>query len=142
MRRNLSFLSLACLSLCLSVPVGLAGCGAQNAAEKQVRAARVAASLSAQALWQAYAENGKAADRKFKGRVLRVTGQVANTGQTFAGNPFIMLRANDLGSGVQCFFTPEHKTQIDRLKQGQEVTIRGQCAGMPVAVELHGCLLQ
>jgi hypothetical protein len=142
MRRNLSLLSLACLSLFLIVLVGLAGCGAQNTAEQQVRMARVTSSLSAQALWQTYAENGKTADSKFKGRVLSVTGRVANTGQTLTGIPYVMLRANNLGSGVQCFFARGSKQQISHLKQGQEVTIRGQRVGMPVAVELNGCLLQ
>jgi hypothetical protein len=113
--------------------------------------------VSAQALFAAYCDGAATADRTYAGKVLDLSGQVATVGED-AGGPYIIYSvvrphrggpvspeavwariAEAAASGVQgvrCYFPKGRKPDV---KQGQDVTIRGRSAGMPLDVEVRDC---
>ena len=104
--------------------------------------------ISATSLWAAYKENTVNADALYKDKVLAVTGTIQNIGQdVLTKAPCISLETND-GYGlypIQCFF-PKDGDQTDliaQLKDGDYITIAGECDGIPLAqVQLTKCTIR
>jgi len=96
----------------------------------------------------AYKENAVNADALYKDKVLVVTGTIQNIGQdVLTKAPCISLETND-GYGlypIQCFF-PKDGDQTDliaQLKDGDYITIAGECNGIPLAqVQLTKCTIR
>jgi hypothetical protein len=105
----------------------------QQAKEAQARANPVA--VSARDLLDAYEADPAAADRKYRGRWLEVTGEVAVVNVVQSG----YFTLTDQGRFLRCGFTDA----AARLKQGDTVTVKGQCAGKPPGgnVQLLQCEL-
>ncbi len=118
------------------------GCKSERAIEQIVRSESPSATVSARVLLDAYIANLIRADEKYKGRIIEVTGAVGNTGVEFPNTPYVMLNASDIGTGVQCFFSQEHKKAINALQAGMHVTIRGRCEGFNQGVRVEGCILE
>ena len=104
--------------------------------------------ISATSLWAAYKENAVNADALYKDKILVVTGTIQNIGQdVLTKAPCISLETND-GYGlypIQCFF-PKDGDQTDliaQLKDGDYITIAGECDGIPLAqVQLTKCTIR
>jgi hypothetical protein len=104
--------------------------------------------ISANSLWAAYKENAVNADALYKDKILVVTGTIQNIGQdVLTKAPCISLETND-GYGlypIQCFF-PKDGDQTDliaQLKDGDYITIAGECDGIPLAqVQLTKCTIR
>lgn len=104
--------------------------------------------ISAADLWAAYKENTVNADALYKDKILVVTGTIQNIGQDIVTKaPCISLETND-GYGlypIQCFF-PKNGIQTDliaQLKDGDYITIVGECDGIPLAqVQLSDCAIR
>ena len=104
--------------------------------------------ISATDLWAAYKENAVNADALYKDKILVVTGTIQNIGQdVLTKAPCISLETND-GYGlypIQCFF-PKDGDQTDliaQLKDGDYITIAGECDGIPLAqVQLTKCTIR
>lgn len=104
--------------------------------------------ISANSLWEAYKENAVNADALYKDKILVVTGTIQNIGQdVLTKAPCISLETND-GYGlypIQCFF-PKDGDQTDliaQLKDGDYITIAGECDGIPIAqVQLTKCTIR
>lgn len=74
---------------------------------------------------QEYQSNEIAADARYRGKVVEVTGTVARvqggSGGTFGGRPSLLV------DGVRCEFKGEYP--LKSLSAGQWVTVRGKCTG-------------
>ena len=102
-------------------------------------------SVSARNLYNAYTQNAVNADALYKNKRVAVTGVITNIGQDMVTKkPCISL---DSGSDlnlypVQCFFQ-ESSSDLASLRDGDSVTIVGECTGFFVAnVQLSDCTLQ
>jgi hypothetical protein len=110
-------------------------------------AARVAASKPRKArevrageLFTEYLENEVAADEQYAGRVLRITGTVAEIGKDLLGTPYVLLLfRKDSPTGVQCLF--DDAKGVSSLSKGRRVTIEGECSGKAINVIIRGCRL-
>jgi hypothetical protein len=91
--------------------------------------------VSPKELSVAYDENPIAADQKYKGHVIELAGPIANIGQNFQGDAYLMI------GRVQCFFPREEEVRLAKLLRGQEVTVRGRCQGERLGVALSSCKL-
>ena len=129
------------LSLPPCVLLLILGCANDRSIEQEIQRKRASYSITAADLFREYEENGTAADAKYKGKVLVVSGRVANTGKTTLGAVYIIFSANNIGSGVDCRFAGEREKKILSIRKGSEVTVRGRCEGKPLAVLLRGCKL-
>lgn len=92
---------------------------------------------SVELYWE-YEMNSIAADVKYKGKVLSVTGVIMDIGRDIYGHAYILLFGNP-PFGVQCFFPKHNESMIAQLTIGEEVTVLGVCDGYIVNVILTGC---
>lgn len=99
--------------------------------------------MSAAEIIRAYESNEVAADQKYKGRTVEVTGVVGDISKDFMGEPFMTL-----GTGkqfeipsCQCYFVKEDHSKLGTLRKGQTVTIRGTVDGLMMNVQLKNCRL-
>lgn len=95
-------------------------------------------SISAADLYQAFDTDEQAANTAYLGKVIEVSGTVASisTGDDESTN--ILLNAGDVMGGVVCRMDA---TSTDVFQEGQQVTLRGECTGKLLDVELARCVL-
>jgi hypothetical protein len=103
---------------------------AQAEADRQARTVVV----SAAELLREFKDDEKAADEKYAGKYLELTGVVERTAGARRGNPYIVLHAGDEAARVkiECHFDyllPADEAKFRRLRPGQTVTIRGEYEG-------------
>src|SRR5262249_4696632 len=129
--------------------LGIVGCVAlirQASHKQQQEAAEVATApgikITAEALHAEDAANEVAADGKYRGKIIEVTGVVEEIGKGF-GDQYVNLERGNLRiAGVRCSFPDSAREQLAKLKKGQTVTIKGRGNGFLVGeVGLKDCIL-
>lgn len=87
--------------------------------------------VSASHLIAEYKANEVAADERYKGRLLAVSGTVDTIGKDILDSMYVTLSSGEQYSitTVQCFFDDSSKSQLSGLSKGQQVTIVGVCDG-------------
>jgi len=99
-------------------------------------------SVTALALASAYDENEVAADEKYNGKVLIVSGTVESI-DTVLGSTSVTLKGKEMSIvGVQCFVDDSQKSAVARLKKGGQATVQGTCDGKSLNVELKDCAIK
>jgi len=105
--------------------------GAVAPAEKPI-------AVDAKVLTKEYDSNELAADGKYKGKLLAVTGKISNIAETF-GNITVSLEGSDLTKSVMCSFEESEKPSVAALKKGEKVTLvgtgDGSTAGLYVGLQ-------
>jgi hypothetical protein len=99
-------------------------------------------SVSAARLARDYQDDPAAADEKYHGRTLRVTGIIEDVGQDAAQTWYVVLGAEEGAPRVQCFFDgadEDDAAAIAGLRKGQGVTVHGRCEGKQDRVRLRDC---
>lgn len=99
--------------------------------------------VTAQELYSAYEANEVAADAKYKGKVIEVSGVVDTIGKDFLGTPYVTLTSGGRYEvwGVQCMFSNKDEPQLAQLSKGETVAVRGKCDGYLVNVLIKKCIL-
>ena len=95
--------------------------------------------LSADQLYAEYNANEVAADDKYKGKKVTVSGTVQQIANDIFGHPYVSI-GSDL-VGVQCSFPDSRKSSVMRLTKGQQVTIKGTVEGKMMDVQLSNSKL-
>lgn len=114
---------------------------AQAEADRKARTVAVhAADLLAE-----FKADPDAADKKYDGKYLELTGIVEHTGRGKEGT-FVVLHGGDAAAKVkaECFFdlaNHQEEGRILRLKPGQTVTVRGEYDGQVSNVQVRECVL-
>jgi hypothetical protein len=99
-------------------------------------------SIAARYLYADYKANEVAADKRYKDRVIEVTGRVDNIGKDIMDTMYVTLDTGEMIGSIQCMFGTEHANSLAGLSKGQSVTIQGKCAGKMMNVLLQGCTLK
>lgn len=101
-----------------------------------------AISVKAADLYEAFSNNEVAANKKYKGKILDVTGKVGSINSSF-GSFTVSLDADEWGiTSIECSFKKVHEDDLAKLNKGDKVTIRGTCDGLTIAwVCLSDCEL-
>lgn len=94
--------------------------------------------ISARDLYSEYEQNEVAADNKFKGKKLAVTGVIKDIGNDILNDSYITLNTGNLIGDVQCYLD---KNEVAKLSKGQIVTVIGKCTGLFGNVGLKNCKL-
>src|SRR5262249_12521371 len=97
-------------------------------------------------LLKEYSGNALAADSKYKGKVLRVSGKCNSVQKAPLLGYVVQLLPEDAGdlnaSYVQCVITDSAEPDVVKLKAGDMVTLQGTCDGQVVAqVKLSKCVV-
>jgi hypothetical protein len=99
--------------------------------------------ISADELHSAYENNEVAADAKFNGKIIQVSGVVDDIGKDIMDTIYVSLSAGGefSFSSVQCFFADAHTSAAASLSKGDYVTIKGKCDGLMMNVLIRGSSL-
>lgn len=102
--------------------------------------------LSADQLIQEYKNNEFAADNKFKGKTVLISGKIRDISKRF-GTPIIKIGGNEYLDGldsVRCVFTKDDEPSLARLYKGQYGKIKGKVTGLTFTdnVQVEDCTLQ
>ncbi|MFH1800960.1 MAG: hypothetical protein ABH891_08990 [Candidatus Omnitrophota bacterium] len=100
--------------------------------------------LSANQLVSEYKANEVAADEKYKGHVVTVSGIIGDIRKDSNGRTYVILDIHDQGflTGVQCTFAEGTEPPAKRLSKGLIVTIKGEVTGKLGYVLLEKATLQ
>jgi hypothetical protein len=101
--------------------------------------------VNADALAREYATDAKAADAKYKSKVVEVEG-VAKNPTVGVGDPAVTVGEHkgpgmDLPLLVVAAFRKAEGDKVGKLTQGQKVKVRGKCLGGQGTVNLVDCVL-
>ena len=99
-----------------------------------------AVSITASRLYGIYEQNEPAADKKFKGKIVSVSGEIGSIGKDMIGKFNICLKTQDSLCGIQCFFDKAHKKNVVAQEKGAHITITGRCDGKTGRVILRKCV--
>ncbi len=98
--------------------------------------------LSANQLYREYDSNEVAADAKYKGKVVIVSGTIQDIGKDIMDDAYIVIGGEGFFDGVQCTFTKGEQSSVARLSKGQQVTVKGEVAGKMGNVLINKASLQ
>ena len=116
---------------------------ATPAAQTAAPAAKVEAiKISAASLYATYKENEVAADEKYKGKAMEITGTIDDIKKGLGDIPYVTLATDDDFGNVQCTFSKNDSAQLAELKKGQKITITGKCSGLMMNVIVKDSKIQ
>lgn len=111
--------------------------------EKQTTNKEDIIKVNYETLHKEYMDNPIAADAKYKGKKLQLTGSVDNIDREIAGNTYITFHVGDKYSfqDVRITFKKSEQSEVAKLKKGQKVTIKGECTGtlLSTTVAMKNC---
>ncbi len=91
-----------------------------------------ASTVDAVKLCTDYKDGQSTADSHYKGKDIEVHGKVLNTRPDPATKAkFVVLKGTD-GAGsrnVRCYMAPDQAAEVDKLKAGDDVKVKGTCEG-------------
>lgn len=109
---------------------------------KAVQSQAPSYSVSAEHLASEYKENEVAADMKYKGRVVAVSGKVESIGKDIMDQAYIVVGGEGFLDGVQCTFTEAQNLAVAQVSKGQSVRLKGEVTGKMGNVQVKNCQLQ
>lgn len=117
---------------------------AKAAAEADRKARTVI--VSAADLLKEFDDDPTAADRKYAGKYLEISGVIENAGRGRFDSPFVVVHGGDENAKlrIECFFEiVDNQTaeRVKRLAKGQSITLRGEYDGRISNVQLRECVL-
>lgn len=99
--------------------------------------------MRAAELFEEYQKNEVAADGRYKGQVLEVSGLVKDIGNDIMNSPYVILGENvDNPIGTQALFAPSERDGVAELSKGSRVTVRCRGGGKMMNVILRDCTLR
>ena len=114
----------------------------EQTTEIEIASETPAIEVSAKQLYADYEANGVAADEKYKGKVLRVTGRVNSIDRDIMDEIYVTLQGDEYFGDVQCFFAESHVKEAVQLSKGQTISVKGKCDGKMMNVLLRGCTIE
>ena len=96
--------------------------------------------ISASRLYKEYDANEIAADQKYKGKIIEVTGVIRDIGNDIMNNAYVTLAGDEYFGDIQCYFNK--KSVVAKLSKGKRITIIGSCSGLLMNVQMDNCILK
>jgi len=98
-------------------------------------------SLEAVAFFNEYNKNKEQANDKFNGKIIEVSGNIAEMFKNKDSEMTIILRNNQTFTGISCTLENSDKQIKKPLKIGSLITIKGKCTGKANDVILTNCYI-
>jgi hypothetical protein len=100
--------------------------------------------VSAGDLYSAYLKDEAAADARYKGRTLEITGEVLISRAIVVVDQYCIVLDSGLGEGsntwgVQCFFEDNQDARLYKAEKHRIVTVKGRCDGLQQDVVMRDC---
>jgi hypothetical protein len=99
--------------------------------------------VTAGQLFAEYKANAVAADARYQGQVVQLTGIVDSIDRDMLDYPFVKLSSEDRGEmlRMRCTFPEKSEDKLLKLTAGQIITVRGNYDGYLVNILLKDCVL-
>lgn len=97
--------------------------------------------ISATELLTAFETDEAAATGQYLGKILEVSGKVMNIETEDHGGVTLVFEAGGLMGGVICRMDKRYAEKTAKIQAGVNATIRGECTGMAMDVELARCAI-
>ncbi len=128
---------------------GLAGAATEGARIRQeqtvneVTTAVNTVNVTATQLVSDYEANEVAADGKYKGKILEISGVIDSISKDVLNTPQIILSSgrNDTFRSIQCSFAANQEGELAVLAKGKAIVIRGKCNGLMGNVLIEGSMI-
>jgi hypothetical protein len=138
-------LRLVSLAVLFTLVLGLLGCRTRTPPATGSSAAP-AVTVKAGDLLTEYGSNAVAADGKYKGKLLQVSGKFGSAQKAPLLGYAVQLLPEDAGdvnaSAVQCFIVESAEADVAKLQPGQIIALQGTCDGQVLSqVKLSRCSL-
>lgn len=114
-----------------------------NLAPAAAEQKEAAITVTATQLLNDYESNEVAADAKYKGKLVEVSGTIENIGKDILDNPYVALETNS-GSSifvVQCMFDKSDQSQLATLTKNSRITLQGRVSGKLGNVVVRECAI-
>lgn len=96
--------------------------------------------ITARQLYSEYKINEVAADLKYKGKVLEVTGVIEEIVKDLWDNPTVIFETDAFLGSVHATFSEVHEPLLAKLVPGETFAVRGVCEGfLTFSVSLGDC---
>lgn len=147
-KKNIAGIILAIIAVGCLIPIiiivasgGLSDTSTSRATSATA-SARNSIKITAEELYQAYEENEVAADRKYGGQLVEITGEVDNIGTDMIGRVYITFPTGQTLKSVQCYFEDEEAIDgVASIVKGQTITVVGTCDGFTLNVSVKDCAI-
>ena len=96
--------------------------------------------ITASKLYKEYNSNEIAADEKYKGKIIEVTGVIRDIGNDIMDNAYITLVGDEYFGDIQCYFN--EKSVVAKLSKGKRITVIGSCSGLMINVQINNCIVR
>ena len=96
--------------------------------------------VSAVKLYNDYNANEIAADEKYKGQIIQVTGIIRDIGNDIMDNAYVTLIGDQYFGDIQCYFN--EKSIVAGLSKGKKITVVGNCSGLMINVQVNNCIVK
>ena len=112
-----------------------------NLPQANIKSKEAVETISAVALYEAYSNNEKRANRKYTGKVIQLSGEIDEIYPDEKNAPVVVLRSDsgDLVSVVTLESSQEKK--IASYKEGDQITVKALCSGILMEVTLNKGLI-
>ena len=99
-------------------------------------------SVTASQLYSDYKGNQVAADEKYKGKTIEVSGTISTIGKDLLDTMYVSLKTGDIFGTIQCMLEDTELEKAASLTQGQQITLRGEKPDYLMNVILKNCKIQ
>ena len=99
--------------------------------------------VTAQELFKAFDENEVAANRRFEGKLVEVSGTIQSISAGIGGDPVVALKTENEFMPARIYLDEDSEDAVATLKQGQELTARCESASVIIgSPSLNDCVLK
>ncbi len=99
-------------------------------------------SLDAGTLYNDFLIDENAANEKYLGKVIEITGTVKNSTIAESGKYIVNIDSGDEMSGISCEVNAEKNPSVKDLKNGEQIKVKGVCSGILMDVVLVNCSIE
>ena len=97
--------------------------------------------MESRQLFNEFDQNESMANKKYLGKVVCVSGRVADKAVDAKGSFSLILEGGEM-AGVGCQFDKSVLKEVETIKKGQVIKVKGVCTGMLMDVVLVDCVTE
>lgn len=112
----------------------------QRDSRNDIKYQKAVAEMTASALYEIYSENEDLADSRYLGKVITVSGQIVSVDQEDE-KITISLDTDDPLNAVVCEMNTRIQADFSDIREGHEISIKGECSGKLMDIILVNCIL-
>ncbi len=98
--------------------------------------------IQAKDLYNEYDSNEIAADEKYEGEEILVTGTIKEIGKDILDDMYVSLKTDNIIGSVQCMLADGETSKAAKLSAGQTITMRGENPDFLINVILRECVIE